>query len=299
MTDYLVTDTELTSIANAIRTKGGTSASLTYPTGFVTAINNIPTGGTPTLQTVTKTYTPKSSAITENITPGSGYDGIDEADITVEGVVCSNLSAGNIKSGVTVKVGTATDDDSVTSVTGTYTPALTTKNITANGTYNASSDNVDGYSSVQVLVPSKGDLLVTDSLGTLSTSSTTATTVKTISVSSLGFYDALVVNCTVNTRTNSRHYGTTSLIWLNASSNRLTKDGATIATAKQNIRAGSNVTTNTVRSSTTAYGVYASACSISDGNASITISVRYNGTQTGTINGTYTARIYGINLFSN
>ena len=45
MTDYLTTDTELTSIANAIRTKGGTSASLTYPTGFVDAIDAIPTGG--------------------------------------------------------------------------------------------------------------------------------------------------------------------------------------------------------------------------------------------------------------
>lgn len=45
-TDYKTTDTELTSIANAIRTKGGTSASLAYPTGFVSAINDISTGGT-------------------------------------------------------------------------------------------------------------------------------------------------------------------------------------------------------------------------------------------------------------
>jgi hypothetical protein len=45
-TDYKTTDTELTSIANAIRTKGGTSASLVYPTGFVSAINDISTGGT-------------------------------------------------------------------------------------------------------------------------------------------------------------------------------------------------------------------------------------------------------------
>ena len=43
MADYLTTDTELTSIANAIRTKGGTSASLVYPTGFVSAINAIST----------------------------------------------------------------------------------------------------------------------------------------------------------------------------------------------------------------------------------------------------------------
>ena len=45
MTDYMTTDTELTSVANAIRTKGGTSAQLVYPAGFVSAIEAIPTGG--------------------------------------------------------------------------------------------------------------------------------------------------------------------------------------------------------------------------------------------------------------
>lgn len=45
MTDYLTTDTDLVSIANAIRTKGGTQASLEYPDGFVDAIENIPSGG--------------------------------------------------------------------------------------------------------------------------------------------------------------------------------------------------------------------------------------------------------------
>lgn len=48
MSDYLVTDTELTSIADAIRTKGGTSANLSFPTEFVSAINGIPTGSEPT-----------------------------------------------------------------------------------------------------------------------------------------------------------------------------------------------------------------------------------------------------------
>lgn len=42
--DYLTTDQELTSVANAIRTKGGTSASLVYPTGFVSAIEAISSG---------------------------------------------------------------------------------------------------------------------------------------------------------------------------------------------------------------------------------------------------------------
>ena len=38
-------DSDLTSVANAIRTKGGTSAELAFPSGFVSAIQNIPTGG--------------------------------------------------------------------------------------------------------------------------------------------------------------------------------------------------------------------------------------------------------------
>lgn len=45
MADYKVTDTELTSIANAIRTRGGTSGQLVFPNGFVSAVNAIPSGG--------------------------------------------------------------------------------------------------------------------------------------------------------------------------------------------------------------------------------------------------------------
>lgn len=39
---------------------------------------------------------------------------------TIKAVTLSNLTAANIKSGVTIKVGDSTDDDCVTSVTGTY-----------------------------------------------------------------------------------------------------------------------------------------------------------------------------------
>lgn len=45
MSNYLVDGADLTSIANAIRTKGGTSAQLAFPAGFVSAIGAIPTGG--------------------------------------------------------------------------------------------------------------------------------------------------------------------------------------------------------------------------------------------------------------
>lgn len=38
-------DADLTSVANAIRTKGGTSAQLAFPAGFVSAVEAIETGG--------------------------------------------------------------------------------------------------------------------------------------------------------------------------------------------------------------------------------------------------------------
>lgn len=42
---YITTDTELISVANAIRTKGGTSASLEWPNGYVSAVGAISAGG--------------------------------------------------------------------------------------------------------------------------------------------------------------------------------------------------------------------------------------------------------------
>ena len=102
MVDYKVSDSQLTSIASAIRTKGGTSANLSFPGGFVTAIGNISTGGSAT---------------------------------------------------------------------------LITKNIAANGTYNASSDSADGYSSVTVAVP--GPPYVT---GTFTPQASEANTVKSITI---------------------------------------------------------------------------------------------------------------------
>ena len=45
MAEYLTNTTDLTSVADAIRAKGGTSDPLVYPDGFVTAIQAIETGG--------------------------------------------------------------------------------------------------------------------------------------------------------------------------------------------------------------------------------------------------------------
>lgn len=43
MADYVVSDTSLVAVANAIRTKGGTSAQLAFPNGFISAVEAIET----------------------------------------------------------------------------------------------------------------------------------------------------------------------------------------------------------------------------------------------------------------
>lgn len=58
------------------------------------------------------TYTPSTSS--QSIAANQYLAGAQ----TIEAVVTENLQASNIVYGVTVKVGTATDDDSVASVTG-------------------------------------------------------------------------------------------------------------------------------------------------------------------------------------
>ena len=146
-----------------------------------------------------------------------------------------------------------------------------------------------------------GTLLATLSLGTISTSSTTAAdTGKSISVSNVNNYDLLIVETSVNTVTNNRHTATVGLIFLTASSTVGTKDGATVATVKWNSKISSSAVTTT-RAGTTAYGIYPNSCSVATSNnvttATIPLYRRYNSTSTGTINGNYTARVYGVNLY--
>lgn len=45
LVDSTQLDADLTTVANAIRTKGGTSADLAFPAGFVSAVQAIPSGG--------------------------------------------------------------------------------------------------------------------------------------------------------------------------------------------------------------------------------------------------------------
>lgn len=187
-------DADLTSVANAIRTKGGTSAPLDFPAGFVSAIQAIPTGG------------------------GGG--------------------------GLT--------------------------------------------------------LINTTSIGALSTTSTSGVdTGKTISLASTtGWqdYDLLIVDISVNTTTNGRHTSTVSFVLLTGTSNVATKNTYTVGSNKWNSKLGSTGTGST-RQSTTAYGVYINAASVSSNTLTMTVYYKYNNNSTGTLNGTYTARVYGVKLY--
>lgn len=67
--DYLTNDTDLKKVADAIRAKGGTSAPLAYPSGFISEIQAIPSGSAKEEQEKTVTVTANG---TVEITPDAG-----------------------------------------------------------------------------------------------------------------------------------------------------------------------------------------------------------------------------------
>ena len=142
-------------------------------------------------------------------------------------------------------------------------------------------------------------LLQTTAIGSLSTSSTSATdTGKTVTLAqSTGWqnYDLLLVDISVDTTTNGRHTSTVSGVLLTGTSNVTTKNTYTVMSNKWNSKLSSSGTAST-RQSTTAYGVYINTATVSSNTLTLTVYDKYNNNSTGTLNGTYTARVYGIKL---
>lgn len=74
--DGTALDNNLTSVANAIRTKGGTSGSLSFPSGFVSAINAIGGGADPSAKVADNavlTYDWSTSTGTTSLTMDSPH----------------------------------------------------------------------------------------------------------------------------------------------------------------------------------------------------------------------------------
>lgn len=90
LVDSTQLDANLTSVANAIRAKGGTSGQLAFPAGFVSAVQAIPTGTTPSGT--------KSITITENGTTTEDVAAYANAEITVNVQGGGGFSADDIAS---------------------------------------------------------------------------------------------------------------------------------------------------------------------------------------------------------
>lgn len=225
-----------------------------------TQVTGTYSGSSPTIQSLS--VAPSTSQQTFNSGSVDGYK-----PVTVSAVTQTNLSAENIKSGTTVTISNGTSN--LWSVLGTYT---------------------GGGGGI-------GTLLATSSTGSVNTTSTQAANLnKDVSVSGINAYDLLIVEASVDSVTNGRHCATISLIFLTAGTTIGTKNGGTVASNKLNIKVSSNGTYTSVQG-TTAYGIYANSVSISNGTATIPMYRRYNSTSTGTINGTYTTRVYGVKLY--
>lgn len=132
-------NTNLTNSYTAVSGKGGTLPSAQNMDNLATAISSIPSGTTPVITSLN--VTPTTSA--QTITAPSGTDGYSPVNVSaVTSSIDSNITAGNIKSGV-----------SILGVTGTYsgTTPTGTLSITANGVY-----DVTNYASADVSVSGGG-----------------------------------------------------------------------------------------------------------------------------------------------
>ena len=74
LVDSAQLDSDLASVANAIRTKGGTSADLAFPVDFISAIGNIPSGGGTSVASGTYTASVQTNVNTIQFETGIDFD---------------------------------------------------------------------------------------------------------------------------------------------------------------------------------------------------------------------------------
>ena len=143
------------------------------------------------------TYSPQASDRT--IAAGTYTIGTQ----TIKGVTMANLDAGNIKDGVTVKIGDSTDDDCVASVTGTYTGGGSSVK-TATGTFTG-----NGTRTIDVACTFEPDIVYfTSNPGTTASSGTVAAII---------VRDMMTATRYRNNSTTNSHYAIPGIADLNTS----------------------------------------------------------------------------------
>ena len=92
MSNVLIEKNTIDLLANAISDKSGVPVTMTLGE-MIEAVDSIEAGSAePVLQTKTATYTPSTTAVTDTVTADSGYDGLEEVDVTVNAVPTASLA---------------------------------------------------------------------------------------------------------------------------------------------------------------------------------------------------------------
>lgn len=182
---------------------------------------------------------------------------------------------------------------------GGITPTGTIS-ITANGT----GIDVAQYALADVNVSGGGgglELLTTKPLGNIETSNTSAVdTGLTIELPDTTFkkYDTIITICKVDTQVVGRHVATVSPLGLLANSSDIVIPNYHSSQTQSKTNYILKYEGMYLYGNSTGYGVFATNA-YEDNYSKLVLKIytRYSSSQTGTINGNYTAYVYGINLY--
>ena len=291
MSRALITESYLTNIANAIRAKTGSDDTYTPPQ-MAAAIGSIesypePTGDVAIRQNGVVNVKDYATA---NVSVPNSYTQGDEGKVVKDGALVGQSGRNIVVNG---RYNTTTNNEVVVNVAEGGSARVIPKNISANGNYAASSDNADGYSSVNVNVPNTYG--VGDEGKVVSGGELVAQTPTTKNAN--GTYDTTENNQVVidvpNTYTaadEGKVVDNGALVAQTARPTQITENGTYDTTNNNSVEVNVSGGGGTLISKTiTQNGVYNASADAADGYSEVTVNVTPNlQSKTATQNGTVT-----------